>query len=66
MDLQTAVNTLIGAANFAQSKGAFSLKDASIIQSAIDFFMSPTETEQDASGEDPEPDTEDAEHEVVK
>lgn len=47
MNLQEAVNTLIGAANLAQSKGAFSLKEAALIQSAIEAFIpevQPTDT----------------------
>lgn len=62
MDLQTAVNTLIGAANFAQSKGAFTLKDAAIIQSAIDFLIpevQPTNSDEQLqpTGEDVYPET---------
>lgn len=39
MNLETAVRILIDAANLAQSKGAFTLKDASFIQSSIEFFI---------------------------
>lgn len=65
MDLTTAVNTLIGAANFAQSKGVFTLKDAAIIQSAIEFFL-PEVQSNPSVNEQVQPITEDIPHEEVK
>jgi hypothetical protein len=62
MDLSTAVNTLIGAANFAQSKGAFTLKDAAIIQGAIDFFIPEVQPNSEAQ---PQPTVEDIAHELI-
>ena len=63
MNLQEAVNTLIGAANFAQSKGAFTLKDAAIIQSAIDFFL--PEVQPNPSDKQPQPTVEEVAAELI-
>lgn len=63
MNLQEAVNTLIGAANFAQSKGAFTLKDAAIIQGAIEFFI--PEVQQTPSDEQPQPTVEEVATELI-
>lgn len=46
LDNSQALFVLISAANFAQSKGAYSLTEASMIAAAIKKFMKPT-TETD-------------------
>ena len=45
---EQALSVLISAAKVAQSKGAFSLEDASLIQKAISTFV-PTKEQEDKS-----------------
>ena len=52
---QQAVSILIQAANFAQSKGVFSLDDAAIIAKAVKLFVPATDSAATATGTAPEP-----------
>ena len=41
MDQNQALNTLVQAVNLAQQRGAFNLKEASVLASAVEVFMPP-------------------------
>ena len=41
MDQNQALNTLVQAVNLAQQRGAFNLKEASMLASAVEVFMPP-------------------------
>ena len=51
MDQQQALTVLVQAAQVAQSKGAFSLKEASIVAQAVATFTPPEEVQEDVSEE---------------
>ena len=43
MDQNQALNTLVQAANLAQQRGAYNLKEAAVLSSAIEVFTPPAE-----------------------
>tara|TARA_Y100000310_G_scaffold180322_1_gene180217 strand:- start:3001 stop:3189 length:189 start_codon:yes stop_codon:yes gene_type:complete len=62
MDQNQALNTIVQGINVAQQRGAFSLKEASVLSSAVEVFVPPTEeTEGEESSEDIEEVAEEAE-----
>jgi hypothetical protein len=55
MDQNQALNTIVQGINVAQQRGAFSLKEASVLSSAVEVFVPPEEeTEGEESSEDAE------------
>ena len=53
MDQNQALNTIVQGINVAQQRGAFSLKEASVLSSAVEVFV-PPEEETEGSSEDTE------------
>ena len=51
MDQQQALLVLVQAAQVAQSKGAFSLKEAGIVAQAVAIFTPPAEEQETVSEE---------------
>ena len=43
MDQNQALNTLVQAVNLAQQRGAFNLKEAAVLSSAVEVFTPPAE-----------------------
>ncbi len=62
MDQNQALNTIVQGINVAQQRGAFSLKEASVLSSAVEVFVPPgEETEGEESSEESSEDTEETE-----
>ena len=54
MDQNQALNTLVQGVNVAQQRGAFNLKEAAALSSAVEVFVPPTEETDEAFSEDEE------------
>ena len=62
MDQNQALNTIVQGINVAQQRGAFNLKEASVLASAVEVFVPPEEAEEAFSeGEETTEVTEEAE-----
>ena len=49
MDQNQALTTLVQAVNLAQQRGAFNLKEASMLASAVEVFMPPSSETDDSA-----------------
>ena len=50
MDQNQALNTIVQGINVAQQRGAFNLKEASVLADAVEVFVPPPEeTDEDSS-----------------
>ncbi len=53
MDQNQALNTLVQAVNLAQQRGAYNLKEAAVLASAVQVFTPPAEeTDESESAEE--------------
>jgi len=60
MDQNQALNTLVQAVNLAQQRGAYNLKEAAVLSTAIEVFTPAAEEVEEASAEASEEATEEA------